>query len=147
MLRKPLTPRRAARLIVVTTLVVTLAAGTLMWVLDHREFPKLGTSMWWAVQTVTTVGYGDVVPTQTGGRIIGAVAMLQGIATISVVTAAATASLIEQARRRRGLHIDPAVATRLDQIDTRLRAIEAALTEGRGARPAGPSPEGPSRDA
>jgi voltage-gated potassium channel len=143
-LRKPLTARRAARLIMSATLLITLAAGTLMWLVDHREFPDLGTSLWWAVQTVTTVGYGDVVPSQTGGRFIGAVAMLQGIAFITVITAAVTASLIEQARRRRGITADSDLASQLERIDRRLRAIESALAESRDARARGPAgPEGP----
>ena len=133
-LGKPLTAQRAVRLIMSVTLLVTVAAGVLIWLVDHREFPNLGTSLWWSVQTVTTVGYGDVVPKQAGGRLIGAVTMLQGIAFISVVTAAVTATLIEQARRRRGLAKDADVASRLVQIDKRLGAIERALTERRDAR-------------
>jgi len=126
------------------TLLVTLAAGTVMWLVDHREFPNLGTSLWWSVQTVTTVGYGDVVPSQVGGRIIAAVAMLQGIAFISVVTAAVTAALIEQARRRRGVADDSDVSPQLERIDTRLRAIESALARGSDPRQSGPpSTEGP----
>jgi voltage-gated potassium channel len=134
-LGKPLTAQRAVRLIMSVTLLVTVAAGVLIWLVDHREFPNLGTSLWWSVQTVTTVGYGDVVPKQVGGRFIGAVTMLQGIAFISVVTAAVTATLIEQARRRRGLGEDADLAARLVQIDERLGAIERALTERRDARP------------
>ncbi|MGO9793774.1 MAG: potassium channel family protein [Solirubrobacteraceae bacterium] len=44
--------------------------------------------MWWAVETVTTVGYGDIVPNQTVGKIIGCFLMLGGLSLISVVTAA-----------------------------------------------------------
>ena len=133
-LRKPLTGPRAVRLIMGVTLLVTVAAGVLIWLVDHREFPNLGTSLWWSMQTVTTVGYGDVVPKQTGGRFIGAVTMLQGIAFISVVTAAVTATLIEQARRRRGHdgRCRPRVAARADRQTA--GAIERALTERRDTR-------------
>ncbi len=51
--------------------------------------------MWWAVQTVTTVGYGDVVPTRRG-RLIATLIMLTGIAFISLITASVTATLVEQ---------------------------------------------------
>ena len=75
--RGPLTAYKAARTIVVITTLVTIAGGILIWLVDHREFSDLGTSLWWSLQTVTTVGYGDVVPAQTGGRVIGAVAERQ----------------------------------------------------------------------
>src|SRR5688500_9666715 len=99
-LAEPLTAKRAAQIIMIATVLVTLAGGVLIWVLDHKEFPNLGTSLWWALQTVTTVGYGDVVPADTKGRIIGTVLMLQGIGFITVVAAAVTAMLIEQVRKR-----------------------------------------------
>ena len=99
---RPLTGRRALQLIAVITLVITLLGGTLAWLIDRNEFSSLGDSIWWALQTVTTVGYGDVVPRETDGRVIGVILMLQGIGLITVVAAAVTATLIEQVRERRG---------------------------------------------
>lgn len=126
-LAEPLTARKAAQIIMLATLVVTVAAGVLIWLLDHKEFPNLGTSLWWALQTVTTVGYGDVVPADTKGRIIGAVLMLQGIGLITVVAAAVTATLIEQVRKRRKLDEDSVTAVHLQRIESRLDRIERAL--------------------
>lgn len=122
-----LTPRKAAQIIVVATLVVTLAGGVLIWLLDHTEFPNLGTSLWWSLQTVTTVGYGDIVPANTTGRIIGAVLMLQGLALITVVAASVTATLIEQVRKRRNLDATSSELEHLKRIEARLDAIERAL--------------------
>src|SRR6478752_4649019 len=45
----------------------------LITLLDRQEFPSLGTGLWWALQTVTTVGYGDVTPATTAGRLVGAI--------------------------------------------------------------------------
>ena len=91
--------------------------------------------MWWAVQSVTTVGYGDVVPTGTGGRVIASIVMLTGIAFISLVTASVTAILVEQARQRRPTQDDP-VTGQLERIAGRLEAIEARLeTRGLGQNP------------
>jgi len=133
-LAEPLTARRAAQIIMLATFLVTLAGGFLIWLLDHKEFPNLGTSMWWALQTVTTVGYGDVVPADTKGRIIGAVLMLQGIGLITVVAAAVTATLIEQVRKRRKLDDDSGTAAHLERIEARLEEIERALgVESRSA--------------
>ena len=122
-----LTARKAAQMIVIATMAVTILGGVLIWLLDHDEFPNLGESMWWALQTVTTVGYGDVVPSDTEGRIIGAFLMLQGIGFITVIAASVTAALIEQARKRRNRDDEPATTAHLEQIEARIAAIERAL--------------------
>jgi voltage-gated potassium channel len=122
---RPLTARRAARVIAVSTLLLTVAGGTGAWLIDRRDFDGLGDALWWAVQTVTTVGYGDVVPEHVAGRLIGGVLMLQGIALLTVITASVTATLIEQARRRRA-EPDSVLAT-LEQIESRLEAIEQRM--------------------
>jgi hypothetical protein len=45
-----------------------VGAGVLISVIDREEYPDVGIGMWWALQTVTTVGYGDVTPTHVAGR-------------------------------------------------------------------------------
>jgi voltage-gated potassium channel len=129
--RKPLSVRRATLLIVVASLIVTIGGGTTIWLLDHKEFSDFGTSLWWAVQTVTTVGYGDVVPHDTTGRAIGTVIMVTGVGFIAVITAAVTASLIEQARRRQAESDAQDSSSQLDRIEARLSAIEEALAQRR----------------
>jgi voltage-gated potassium channel len=124
---KALTPRRAGRLIAAITLTLTFAGGLAAWLLDSNGVGSFGDSVWWAMQTVTTVGYGDVVPEDTTGRIIGAILMLNGVALISVVTAVVTAALMEQARRRRAAGEDDGVAAALVRIESRLARIEASL--------------------
>ena len=62
------TPRGAAVVIATVTTVITVGAGLLMTLIDHDTFSSLGTGIWWAMQTVTTVGYGDHVPESAGGR-------------------------------------------------------------------------------
>ena len=49
---------------------------------------------WWALQTVTTVGYGDVTPARTSGRIVAAFVMLQGIAFLAILVAAITSTFV-----------------------------------------------------
>jgi voltage-gated potassium channel len=143
--KKPLSVRRATSLIITVTFIVTIAGAVAIWLLDHKEFPDFGTSLWWAVQTVTTVGYGDVVPHQTGGRLIGTIVMLAGIGFIAVMTAAVTAALIEQARRRLASR-EGDTSLQLNRIEARLGAIEDALAHrGQAPRPAAePGEEKPS---
>jgi voltage-gated potassium channel len=133
--RKPLTARRAALIIGVYTLLVTFAGGLVAWLADRKDFSSLGEGLWWALQTVTTVGYGDVVPSSGTGRVIGAVVMISGIAFLTVITAAVTATLIEAARRRLPPPPDRELPPEfIREVTSRLSAIEARLDD-LGPRP------------
>lgn len=124
---KRLTARRAAALIAVFTLLTTIIGGVLAWILDRADFPSLGSSLWWAVQTVTTVGYGDVTPSHTQGRVIATVVMLAGIAFLAVVTASITAALVENARAGRRASEEKESIRHLKEIDDRLARLEAGM--------------------
>jgi voltage-gated potassium channel len=125
LLSKPLTARRAARMIAEFTLLATLAGGTLAWLIDRADFPSLGTGLWWALQTVTTVGYGDVTPTHTEGRVIATLVMLAGIGFLAVITASITATFVENARERLMDQGESDVVRELKEISARLAALEA----------------------
>jgi voltage-gated potassium channel Kch len=139
-LRKPVTVRSAAGAIVSTTALIVIASGLLMRVLDHREYPNIFIAMWWAIQTVTTVGYGDVTPKAVGGRIVAALVMLEGIAFIAIVTAAITSTFVARAEhlqdvaaaesdaaREAGVEASLAdVTNRLDRVETMLRSLTHA---------------------
>lgn len=124
-----MTARRAGLLIATVTVVVTLAAGVLMWALDRDEFPNVWLGLWWAVQTVTTVGYGDVTPAHPVGRGIAAIVMLTGIGFLTVVTAAITAVFVESARSRFRDVTEQAERDRHGEILERLERIERQLLE------------------
>ena len=108
-----------------------------MRVLDHREYPNIFIGMWWAIQTVTTVGYGDVTPKAVAGRIVAAIVMLEGIAFVAIVTAAVTSTFVARATKqydiaaaeadkKRDAQIDSSLAEinqRLDQVETMLRSL------------------------
>jgi voltage-gated potassium channel len=121
------TPRTAAVVIATVTTLMTLGAGLLMTVADHENFPSLGSGLWWAVQTVTTVGYGDHVPADVTGKVLAAIVMLLGIGFVTVITAAITSAFVS--RQNDQLGIEDTTAEQLRQIEQRLARIEAALTE------------------
>lgn len=124
-LRGPGTMRGAMAVIIWGMCASVLAGGLLVWLVDRVDFPTAGLGMWWALQTVTTVGYGDVVPTTPLGRAIGAVVMLSSIAFLSVLTAAITSVFVQRARQRHGDDAD--LANRLAEISRRLDRIDEAL--------------------
>jgi len=123
-------PRGAAVVIASVTTAITIGAGLLMTVLDHEGFPSLGSGLWWAVQTVTTVGYGDHVPETAAGQIVAAIVMLLGIGFITVITASITGSFVARLNRQQGSTGDGAASPeQLQRIEERLERIEAALRE------------------
>ena len=138
LLRESLTARRAAAIIAAFTVLVTVVGGILERVLDHQEYPTIGRGLWFALQTVTTVGYGDVTPERAVGRFIASVVMLSGIGFLAVITASVTATLVESSRRRFAAQSELDDARQLDRIDQRLARIEAALAQ----REPGRSPDG-----
>ncbi len=123
------TPRAAAVVIATVTGVMTVVTGLLMTVIDHDSFPSLGGGLWWAIQTVTTVGYGDHVPESAGGQILAALVMLLGIGFITVVTAAITSIFVARSGRQAQARSGDPLAEQLGRMDERLERIEAALRE------------------
>jgi voltage-gated potassium channel len=120
------TPRGAAVVIAGVSSVITVMAGFLMTIVDHDSFPSLGTGLWWAVQTVTTVGYGDDVPETSAGRLLAALVMLFGVGFLTVITAAITSTFVA---RSRGHVATAATVEQFRQINSRLARIEAALKD------------------
>jgi voltage-gated potassium channel len=136
-LTEPLSVRNAANVIVVATAVVVVVGGVAMTVLDHSEYPNVWRGIWWALQTVTTVGYGDVTPTHTSGRIVAAFVMLEGVAFVAIIVAAITSTFVARAARERGhdgLEVEgdrerpERIDARFDDLAARLDRVEAMLT-------------------
>jgi voltage-gated potassium channel len=126
------TPRGGTAVIATVTTIATVGFGLLMTAIDHREFTTLGQGLWWAVQTVTTVGYGDHVPSSPAGRLVAAVVMLVGLAFLAVITAAITSAFVARAteeRTRRAGGAAPATEHDLRDLGERLDRLEALLRE------------------
>jgi voltage-gated potassium channel len=122
------TPRGAAIVIATASTAITLGAGALMTALDRENYPSVGSGLWWAAQTVTTVGYGDNVPTTLAGQLVAVLVMLFGIGFLTVITAAITSTFVSRSRREQASSdADAALAEQLRQLDSRLERIEATL--------------------
>jgi len=138
---RALRPRNAARLIAVIWLAAVIIFGVIERIVDPGTFDTIWLAFWWALQTITTVGYGDVVPGEPDGKAVGAVLMLGGLSLLSIITATITSAFVT--RRQADLQAsgeDP-VMRQLHEIESRLTGIEAELRRlGRDARPPGPSP-------
>jgi len=135
-LRQPPSIRLAASVIVTATTVVVVGGGVLIRVLDHREYTNVWIGMWWALQTVTTVGYGDVTPKHVAGRLVAVFVMLQGIAFLAIITAAITSSFIARAQGEREVAERAEEATeearlkaRFDDLDARLDRMESLIRD------------------
>jgi hypothetical protein len=125
----PVSVRRAVGLIVWFMGLTVVLGGIAVWVVDRVDFPGIVDGLWWSLQTVTTVGYGDVVPTTPVGRAVGAVIMLESIAFLSILTAVITSSFVERAREQRKPKRDSdpdlgEIAARLDAIDAAIRSLK-----------------------
>ena len=126
-LREPPSVRNAAAVIVIATALIVVGAGVVMTLIDNEEYPDVGVGLWWALQTVTTVGYGDVAPTQFGGRVLGAVVMLEGTAFIAIVTAVITSTFVARATRDYEAAIVEEEMSDRDRIDMRFDELERKL--------------------
>lgn len=69
-LREPPSVRLAANVIVTATVVIVVLGGVAMRLFDHKDYASVWLGMWWVLQTVTTVGYGDLTPTNAVGKIL-----------------------------------------------------------------------------
>jgi voltage-gated potassium channel len=109
-----------------TFFLLSLVAAIVIRLVDHHDFPTLGLAIWWSLQTVTTVGYGDIVPTTHIGRVVGGAELVLSVSFIAFLTAGVTSATIHRQDAR------AKAADRSQQADDS-QAILEALTEARKA--------------
>lgn len=117
-----LTILRAIWMVALVTMVLAFTAAIFQRLVD----PGIGTfrnALWWAITTVTTTGYGDVVPTSTPGRIVGSLLMIAGVSAIPIAASLIVSAFVarvqaEQAERDREAR---------QELIERLERIEQAL--------------------
>jgi voltage-gated potassium channel len=124
--RRGLRPRYAAYVILVAWSIGVVVFGVVERLVDPKTFDNVWLGMWWAIQTVTTVGYGDVVPESTAGKVIASFLMLGGLSLFAVVTGAITSAFVAQRQRDMMSDQDP-VMLRLDELASGLDALKADI--------------------
>lgn len=122
-----------------TTLLSALAA---LAMLDAEQdapsanITSIGDALWWAVTTITTVGYGDRYPTTSSGRFIALGLMLAGIALLGVVTATLASWLVERVRAE-NVADRAATVAHVEELMTEVRALRAELRDQSSDRQTG----------
>jgi voltage-gated potassium channel len=129
--RRRMTWGQALALLLFVSATAIGVSAALVTFTDPARYPTYRTGLWWAITTITTVGYGDVVPSSMAGQAIGACLMLLGIASFALLTAIAASSIVvgdvgEEERRlelqqRQIERTEQRILHRLDQIERQLR--------------------------
>jgi voltage-gated potassium channel len=127
--RRLLIRHRLHHTLLITMVVVVGTAALALAVEDSSGGPirRFGDALWWALTTVTTVGYGDTYPVTSVGRGLGVLLMVVGVALLGVLSANLAAFLLEPPLDEEARTVDD----RLDEILQRLAVIERQLS-GRG---------------
>jgi len=87
----------------VTVVTLVLVIGAVMYLVEGPEngFTSIPESMYWAIVTMTTVGYGDIAPRTLAGKVLASLVMIIGYGIIAVPTGIVTAEMAEATRRSR----------------------------------------------
>jgi voltage-gated potassium channel len=125
--RKGLRPRDAAILIVSVWFLAIVVWGVVEHLVEPKTFPTVWLGMWWALETVTTVGYGDVVPVGTAGRIIASFLLLGGLAFLTVIIAMITGGFVARFQRQSSAAGEDRVLQRVEQLSQELKEVHAEV--------------------
>lgn len=87
---------------------IILFSSTIMYVVEYPaqpdKFSSIPASLWWAVMTVTTVGYGDIVPKTAIGKLFASIITLTGVLVLALPSAIMATGFIEERERQRNAH-------------------------------------------
>jgi voltage-gated potassium channel len=127
--RRGLRPRDAAMLIAFAWFAAIVLFGFLERLLDPKTFHTIWLGDWWALQTVTTVGYGDVVPHTSMGRLVASVLLLGGLAFLTVIIAMITGGFVALNQRQSIAAGEDPYMQAMERITAELREVREELTE------------------
>jgi voltage-gated potassium channel len=121
--------RSIGAVLFILLLTLTISASMMYMIEGEAQpdgFSSIPAAMWWAVETLTTVGYGDLVPVTPLGKLMGGIVSIVGIAALALFTSLITVSFLDQLRLRREMLHRAAQASLADGVLTagELDAIE-----------------------
>lgn len=116
------------------TAILVVAAGSAFTAIEKGQKISEWDGLWWSVTTVTTVGYGDVAPETTAGRLVALFVMFLGIGFVAVLTAAVAQRFVQHELDERQVS-DPsaeraAILNEVRQLNERISQLEAELRRG-----------------
>ena len=114
---------RRLRTILAALIFFIFLFGYLFYV-SEPDVKNLGDGIWWALVTITTVGYGDITPVTTLGRIVASSLMLLGLGLIATITAIVSAKFIQNFVDH---HTNDDVLEKLDEMQLELDDIKKKL--------------------
>ncbi len=114
---------RRLRTILAALIFFIFLFGYLFYV-SEPDVRNLGDGIWWALVTITTVGYGDITPVTTLGRVVASSLMLLGLGLIATITAIVSAKFIQNFVDH---HTNDDVLEKLDEMQLELDDIKKKL--------------------
>jgi voltage-gated potassium channel Kch len=125
--KNPSSVRYAAAAIIATIVVLVVAGAVLVRLFASDEYPNFGEAIWFTLQTVTTVGYGDNTPASGSGRFVASFVMLVAIGLTTVITAVITSMFIRSVSREHEEDAERVVMESLARIEATLAAAQERL--------------------
>lgn len=128
-----LTRRRNLPYIAALTALLVVVTGIAVHETDPSRFPNPWRGLWFAIVTVTTVGYGDTFPTSPVGRVVAAFLMVVGIGFLGLATASIAGHFVNQDaddKHRESTDMQEQILAELRRIHERLDRLEAGGSSG-----------------
>lgn len=116
--------------VIFITVLLIVVAGTIFGLLEHQD---MSDGIWWAITTVTTVGYGDLYPKTDYGRIFAIILMLVGIAFVSTLTANIASYFVtkekcENAQNQDTVSENELILNKLDDLELKIDELDKKIS-------------------
>lgn len=125
--------RRVFPYLAAVTIALAIGVGILVRAIAPSDFDSVGEGIWWAIVTLGTVGYGDVVPQSPWGRVVGGFVIIFGVTFLAFLTATVTSMFVSNEQREESLRREALGKERQDELRAAFRRLEERLDaiEGR----------------
>jgi voltage-gated potassium channel len=124
---------RLTLVVTAVSVVVVVGGGTALWLMESghpsSSLRSWGDAVWWALSTMTTVGYGDLIPVTTAGRLVAALVMVVGVAVIGAVAAVVALTVARQVAREEEQLLEAQADVLERRLEAHLARMEAQLRQ------------------